>query len=297
MDSQTLKNPVGQSAQLAERFIPCSLELGGKNPFIVCADANLDYAAGAAVAGNFLNAGQYCGGNEISYVEKAVAEPFTQKVAALANKLRQSNTGEFDVGGLYTQDQLDLVEELVQDAIDKGATVLAGGKRNPNLKGLYYEPTVLGDLTSDMRVLNEEAFGPVMCIVPVDSAEEAVERTNATNYGLTASVWSADTDKAAAIGIRIQTGCVEINSFASSYGTTEAPFGGRKASGIGQVNGASGMRSYCHAMPVQVDRSKGKQAAGMYPKSIKTDAGFQKFIKFLYGTSFGRKLAMMRLPF
>lgn len=281
----------------AERFIPCSLELGGKNPFIVCADANLDYAAGAAVAGNFLNAGQYCGGNEISYVEKAVAEPFTQKVAALANKLRQSNTGEFDVGGLYTQDQLDLVEELVQDAIDKGATVLAGGKRNPNLKGLYYEPTVLGDLTSDMRVLNEEAFGPVMCIVPVDSAEEAVERTNATNYGLTASVWSADTDKAAAIGTRIQTGCVEINSFASSYGTTEAPFGGRKASGIGQVNGASGMRSYCHAMPVQVDRSKGKQAAGMYPKSIKTDAGFQKFIKFLYGTSFGRKLAMMRLPF
>jgi succinate-semialdehyde dehydrogenase/glutarate-semialdehyde dehydrogenase len=281
----------------AERFIPCSLELGGKNPFIVCADANIDYAAGAAVAGNFLNAGQYCGGNEISYVEQVVAEAFTQKVATLAKQLRQSNTGEFDVGGLYTEDQLKLVEELVEDAINKGATVLAGGKRNPDLKGLYFEPTVLTDLTADMRVLNEEAFGPVMCIVPVASAEEAIARTNATNYGLTASVWSTDIDKATDIGTRIRTGCIDINAFASSYGTIEAPFGGRKASGIGQVNGPSGLRSYCHAMPVQVDRFKGKQAASMYPKSTKDDDGFQKFIKFLYGTRFGRMLAMLRLPF
>lgn len=281
----------------AERFIPCSLELGGKNPFIVCADANLDYAAGAAIAGNFLNAGQYCGGNEISYVERAVAQPFIEKVTALAKELRQSNTGEFDVGGLYTEDQLKLVEELVNDAVEKGATVLVGGKRNPNLEGLYFEPTVLTDLTPDMRVLHEEVFGPVMSIVAVDSAEEAITLTNATNYGLTASVFSADTDRATDIATRIQTGCIDINAFASSYGTIEAPFGGRKASGIGQVNGAAGLRSYCHALPIQIDRSKGKQAAGMYPKSTKTDDGFQKFIKFLYGTSFGRKLAMMRLPF
>lgn len=278
-----------------ERFIPYSLELGGKNPFIVCADADIDNAAGGAVAGNFLNAGQYCGGNEIVYVEQAVAEAFTSKVVEIASGLRQAIDGEFDVGSLYTEDQLQLVEEQVQDAIDKGAKVLVGGKRNPHLKGLYFEPTVLGNLTDDMRCLNEETFGPVMCIVPVASVEEAVERTNATNYGLTACVWSKDIDKARDIGIRIQTGCIDINAFASSYGTIEAPFGGRKASGIGQVNGEAGMRSFCHTLPVQIDRFGGKQVASLYPKSDKDDKNFQKFLKFLYGTSFGRLIAMMRI--
>lgn len=279
----------------SERFIPFSLELGGKNPLIVLADANLDYAAGGAVAGNFLNAGQYCGGNEIVYVEEAVAEEFTRKVVERASALRQSNTGEFDIGGLYTEDQLRLVEEQVEDAVAKGAKVLVGGQRNSKLEGLYFEPTVLADLTDDMRCLQEETFGPVMCIVPVPSAEEAIALTNATNYGLTASVWSKDIDKATAIGQRIETGAVDINAFAASYGTIEAPFGGRKASGIGQVNGQTGLRGYCHALPIQIDRSGGKQVAGMYPKSAKTDKGFQKFLKFLYGTSFGRKIAMMRI--
>ena len=277
-----------------ERFIPFSLELGGKNPFIVCADANLDHAAAGALAGNFLNAGQYCGGNEIVYVEEAVAEAFTAKVVELARSLRQSDRGEFDVGALYTEDQLREVEAQVQDAIDKGARVLAGGRRNPSLKGLYFEPTVLSGLTPDMRCLNEETFGPVMCIVPVADAEEAVARTNGTHYGLTASVWSTDIDKARRIGTSIQTGCVDINSMASSYGTIEAPFGCRKASGVGQVNGAAGLRSYCHAQPVQIDRFGGKYG-GLYPKSDKDDRNFQRFLGFLYGTAFGRMLAMMRI--
>ena len=279
----------------ADQFIPCSLELGGKNPFFVCADANLDLAAGGAIAGNFLNAGQYCGGNEIVYVEESVADEFVALVTEKVSPLRQGTSGEFDVGSLYTEDQLTLVEEQVQDAIAKGAKVLAGGRRNPNLKGLYFEPTVLTDLTDDMRCLQEETFGPVMCIVPVASVEEAIERTNATNYGLTASVWSKDIDKAIELGKRIETGCVDVNAFASTYGTIEAPFGGRKASGIGQVNGPSGLRSYCHALPIQVDRFGGKQVASLYPKKIKDDEGFKKFLKFMYGTAAGRKMAMMRI--
>lgn len=277
-----------------ERFIPYSLELGGKNPLIVCADADLDNAAAGALAGNFLNAGQYCGGNEIVYVEEAVAEVFTRKVVELAKGLRQSDRGEFDVGALYTADQLSEVESQVQDAIDKGAKVLVGGRRNPALKGLYFEPTVLTGLTPDMRCLSEETFGPVMCIVPVVSAEEAVARTNATRYGLTASVWSKDVDRARRIGTSIETGCVDINYMASSYGTIEAPFGGRKASGVGQVNGPGGLRSYCHAQPVQIDRFGGKFGA-LYPKSAKDDRNFQRFLTFLYGTAFGRMLAMMRV--
>ena len=279
----------------AEQFIPCSLELGGKNPYIVCADADLERAAAGAVAGNFLNAGQYCGGNEIAYVEKSVAPEFIRLVKERATALRQSNSGEFDVGALYTADQLKLVEEQVAEAIAKGATVVAGGRRNPEFEGLYFEPTVLTDVTADMRIVKEETFGPVMTIIAIDSIDALVDEINASNYGLTASVWSKDIEKAKRIALSIDTGCLDVNAFASSYGTAEAPFGGRKASGIGQVNGAAGLRSYCHAQPIQVDRMGGKQMLSMYPKNAKDDEGFQKLLKFLYGTSFGRWLAMLTI--
>ena len=281
----------------AEQFIPCSLELGGKNPYIVCADADLDRAAAGAVAGNFLNAGQYCGGNEICYVEKSAATEFIALVKARVTALRQSVSGDFDVGALYTADQLKLVEEQVADAIAKGATVVAGGRRNPALEGLYFEPTVLTDVTKDMRIVSEETFGPVMSIIAVDSIDALVDSINASNYGLTASVWSKDVAKAKRIALSIDTGCLDVNAFACSYGTAEAPFGGRKNSGIGQVNGPSGLRSFCHAQPIQVDRMGGKQMLSMYPKSPKNDGDFQKFLGFLYGTSFGRWLAMLTIRF
>lgn len=277
----------------AERFIPCSLELGGKNPFIVCADADLERAAAGALAGNFLNAGQYCGGNELTYIEASAKDEFLSHLKSRADKLTQATSGEFDVGAIYTADQLALVEELVDDAIQKGATVIAGGKRNPDLEGLYFLPTILTDVTDAMRITKEEAFGPVMCVIPFDKVEAVIETVNATNYGLTASIWSKDVEKAKAIGLQIDTGCIDVNAFAGTYGSAEAPFGGRKASGIGQVNGVTGLRSYCHAQPVQVDSGGGKSALSMYPKTAKADEGMQKFVKFLYGTKFGRFLAMI----
>jgi acyl-CoA reductase-like NAD-dependent aldehyde dehydrogenase len=281
----------------AERFIPCTLELGGKNPVIVCADADLGNAAAGAVVGNFFNAGQYCGGTELVYVVESVADAFVDKVVEHASKLRQGDEGEFDVGALYTLDQLQLVTEHVEDAVAKGATVLVGGRRNPNFKGLYFEPTVLADVTDDMRVLKEETFGPVMSIVRVRDEEEAIRLCNDTNYGLTASVWTRDTHRGVEIGRRIDTGNIDINDFPQTYGSAEAPFGGRKASGVGQVNGAAGLRGYCHAQPIQTDRFGGKQTARRYPLSLKKDARFQTFLRFLWGNWLGRKISMMRLPF
>ena len=281
----------------AERFIPCTLELGGKNPVIVCADANLDHAAAGAIVGNFFNAGQYCGGTERVYVVESVAEEFIEKVVERASKLRQADEGEFDVGALYTADQLRIVTEHVDDAIAKGAKVLVGGRRNPSLKGLYYEPTVLTEVTDEMRVVKEETFGPVMTIVRVRDEEEAIRMSNDSNYGLTASVWTRDTRRGVEIGKRIDTGNIDVNDFPQTYGSAEAPFGGRKASGVGQVNGAAGLRGYCHAQPIQVDRFGGRQTAKRYPLSLKDDVGFQKFVRFLWGTALGRKLSMMRLPF
>jgi succinate-semialdehyde dehydrogenase/glutarate-semialdehyde dehydrogenase len=280
----------------AERFIPCTLELGGKNPVIVCADANLDNAAAGAIVGNFFNAGQYCGGTERVYVVDSVADEFIDKVVGRASKLRQGSEGEFDVGAIFWPQQLEIIEEHVADAVAKGAKVLAGGRRNPDLKGLYFEPTVLTDITDDMRVLREETFGPVMSIVRVRDEEEAIHRANDSNYGLTASIWTRDKRKGFEIAKRIDTGNVDINDFPQTYGSAEAPFGGRKASGVGQVNGAAGLRGYCHAQPIQTDRFGGRQTAGRYPLSLKQDAGFQKFMRFLWGTGLGRKLSMMRLP-
>lgn len=280
----------------AERFIPYTLELGGKNPVIVCADANLDNAAAGAIVGNFFNAGQYCGGTERVYVVDSVADDFIGKVVERASELRQGSEGEFDVGAIFWPRQLEIIEEHVEDAIAKGAKVLVGGRRNPNLKGLYFEPTVLTDVTDDMRVVREETFGPVMSIVRVRDEEEAIRLANDTNYGLTASVWTRDKRKGFEIAKRIDTGNVDINDFPQTYGSAEAPFGGRKASGVGQVNGAAGLRGYCHAQPIQIDRFGGRQTAGRYPMSLRQDVGFQKFMRFLWGTWIGRKMSMMRLP-
>jgi len=282
----------------AERFIPCTLELGGKNAMIVCADADLDRAAAGGVAGNFFNAGQYCGGIERIYVVESVADAFTEKVVAIASKLRQATEGEFDVGALYTEAQFETVVEHVEDARAKGATVLCGGRPNPELKeGLYYEPTVLTDVTDEMKCLREETFGPVMNIVRVPDEDEAVRLANDSNYGLTASVWTRDVKRGIEIGKRIDTGCVDINDFPQTYGSAEAPFGGRKASGIGQVNGAAGLRGYCHAQPIQVDRFGGRQTASVFPRDAGKDEGFQKFVGFLWGNAVGRMISMLRLPF
>ena len=281
----------------AERFIPFTLELGGKNAVIVCADADLDRAAAGAIVGNFFNAGQYCGGTERVYVVESVADEFIAKVVERAAKLRQASDGEFDVGAIYWPRQLEHIEEQVRDAVSKGAKVLVGGRRNPDLKGLYFEPTVLVDVTDDMDVLRHETFGPVMSIVRVRDEEEAIRRANDSNYGLTASVWTRNVKKGYEIARRIDTGNVDVNDFPQTYGSAEAPFGGRKHSGVGQVNGAAGLRGYCFAQPIQIDRFGGKQTAGQYPMSLERDAGFQKFIRFLWGTWIGRKISLMKLPF
>jgi len=281
----------------AEWFIPCTLELGGKDPMIVCADANLENAAAGALAGAFLNAGQACVGTERVYVVDAVADAFTSRVVEEASRLRQSMEGEFEVGAIYWPQQLELIEKHIADAVGKGARIALGGRRNPALKGLYFEPTVLTHVTHDMLVMQEETFGPVLPIMRVRDEEEAVERANQSEYGLAANVWTRDSRKGMEIAQRIHTGSVCVNDMAITYGAPEAPFGGRKNSGVGQVNGEVGLKGYCHALPVLVDRFGGRQTIQSYPYSNKKDAFFQKLIRFLWNTRIGRWLSIMRLPF
>ena len=275
----------------AERLIPCTLELGGKDPMIVCADADLDAAAGGALAGAFLNAGQFCCGTERVYVVNDVADAFIEKVVARARALRQENSGEFDVGAMFWPRQLEIVARHVDEAVAGGARVLVGGRRNPRFEGLFFEPTVVVDVRSDMALMRDETFGPVLPIVRVRDVDEAIARANETRYGLGANVWTRDPKAAGEIARRIDSGSVCVNDLTMTYGVIEAPFGGRKESGVGHVQGRDGLRGYCHAQPLIRDRFGGRQAGSHYPYSEKRDAGMKKLIRFLFGTPLGRWLS------
>ena len=274
----------------ARQLVPCVLELGGKDPMIVCEDADLDSAAGGAVAGAFLNTGQYCCGTERVYVLDAVADEFVRKVVERAGALRQGAAGEFDVGPLFWPRQLEIVEEHVADAFAKGARALVGGRRNPSLDGLYFEPTVLVDVTHGMRIMQEETFGPILPIMRVRDEEEAIRLANDSRYGLAANVWTRSRAHGVELARRIASGSVCVNDMAMTYGAPEAPFGGLKQSGVGFVNGEASVRGYCHALPILIDRFGGRQARDSYPYSFGRDAGMQRLIRFLYGTPLGRWL-------
>lgn len=278
------------AAACAARLVPCTLELGGKDPMIVCADSDVESAAAGALAGAFMNTGQYCCGTERVYVVDEIADDFIEAVTRRASQLRQGADGEFDVGAIFWDKQLDIVERHVDEAIEKGAKVLVGGRRNPDLDGLFYEPTVLTDVTHDMAVMRDETFGPVVPIMRVRDEQEALRLANDSRYGLSATVWTKDPHKATELALKLQAGGVCVNDMTVTYGCQEAPFGGVRDSGIGQVNGEQGLKGYCHALPVISDRLSGRASQSFYPYGVKKDATLQRMIRLLWGTSIGRML-------
>lgn len=277
----------------ARRLIPCTLELGGKDAMIVCEDADLDRAAAGALIGSCMNTGHYCCGTERVYVVDSVYDEFLAKVVERARELRQgSEYGvDEDVGAVFWDRQMSIIEDHVRDALDQGAKALVGGKRNDRLKGLYYEPTVIVDVKHDMKIMREETFGPVLCIQKVSDVEEALRLANDSEYGLNGNVWTRDKDKGYRIAQRIDTGSVSVNDMAMSYGVPEAPFGGVKNSGVGQVNGKHGVRGYCHAQPIVIDRFGGKNLPAAYPYNQDKIDGLKKVMNFLWRTPVGRWLS------
>jgi len=272
-------------------LIPCTLELGGKDAMIVCADADLDRAAEGAVLGSCMNTGHYCCGTERIYVVEEVYEAFREKVVERTQQLRQDDSGESDVGAVFWDRQLGIIESHVDDAVAKGARVHVGGKRNPELVGLYFQPTVVTDVTHDMDLMKRETFGPIISLMKVKDEEEALRLANDSEYGLNGNVWTGDTEKGFALAARMETGGVCVNDMAITYGIPEAPFGGVKSSGLGQVNGQTGIRGYCHAQPITADRKGKGKIQGGYPYTAKGEAGMQKFIRIFFGTRLARWLA------
>jgi acyl-CoA reductase-like NAD-dependent aldehyde dehydrogenase len=272
------------AAACGELLIPVTLELGGKDAMIVCADADLEAAANGAVIGSCMNTGHYCCGTERIYVVESVYDAFLAKVVAKTKALRQSDTGECDVGAVFWDRQLEIIETHMADARAKGAQVLVGGARNPALKGLYFQPTVVTEVTHEMDLMSEETFGPILAIKKVRDEAEALRLANASDYGLDGNVWTRDLAKGARIAEEMETGGVCVNDMAVTYGIPEAPFGGVKSSGIGQVNGETGLRGYTHPHPIII----GKKGQANYPYTRKSEEGMQKFIKLLFGTKIGR---------
>jgi acyl-CoA reductase-like NAD-dependent aldehyde dehydrogenase len=221
----------------------------------------------------------------------SVADAFIEEVVKRASKLRQGDNGESDVGPIFWPRQMEIIETHMADAIEKGAIVRVGGRRNPDLEGLYFEPTVLTDVNHEMQIMVDETFGPILPIMRVADEDEALRLANDTRYGLGATVWTNDEFKATTIAKQLESGSVCINDMTVTYGVIEAPFGGRKASGVGQVNGDNGVLGYCYQLPVIVDRWKGKNSRDFYPYGKKKDEGVQKAARFLFGTSLGRWLS------
>jgi len=277
----------------ASQLIPCTLELGGNDAMIVCADADLDRAADGAWVGSCMNTGHYCCGTERIYVVKEVYDEFLRLVLEKGKGLRQGQQHGWneDIGAVFWDRQMAIIEAHVEDARAKGARILMGGRRNPDLAGLYYEPTVMTDVNNSMDIMLFETFGPVMCIQKVNSEEEALALANDSEFGLNGNVWTKDKEKGYRLAAAIDTGSCSVNDMAMSYGIPAAPFGGKKNSGVGQVNGKKGMRGYCHEMPIVIDRFGGKMQNG-YPYSAKSAEGMKKLMDFMWvKTPLGRWLS------
>jgi acyl-CoA reductase-like NAD-dependent aldehyde dehydrogenase len=244
-------------AAAATNLTPVVLELGGKDPAVVCRDADLDRAARGIVWGAFLNSGQTCASVERVYVERSVADAFVEKVVAETKKLRQGDPRRDDVemGPLTMERQRRIVEDHVADARAKGARVLTGGEK-PAGEGFFYPPTVLTKVDHSMKIMREETFGPVLPIMAVDSLDDAIRLANDSDYGLTASGWTRDPATARRLQSELQAGVVTINDHTSSYGEPTAPWGGIKASGIGRTHGLSGLREMVQVKYVTEDRSR-----------------------------------------
>ncbi|GAB4586387.1 succinic semialdehyde dehydrogenase [Nocardia sp. IFM 10818] len=243
--------------QCGRRLIGFSAELGGKNPMIVTRDADLDKAAKAAVRACFSNAGQLCISIERLYVDKAVAGDFTEKFVAAVQSAKLGAAYDFstDIGSLISESQLETVTKHVADAVSKGAKILAGGNPRPDLGPLFFEPTVLTDVTDAMECGRNETFGPLVSIYPVADVEEAITRANDTEYGLNASVWAGSKAEGERIAERLHAGTVNVDEgYAPAWGTTGAPMGGMGISGVGRRHGPDGLLKFTEPQTVVVTR-------------------------------------------
>lgn len=265
---------------------PVLLELGGKDPMIVFKDADLRRAVRGALWGGFANSGQTCISVERVYVEKPIYNEFISLLKEEYTKIKQGSKEEFpSVGSMTVPKQVGIVESHYKDAKAKGAFFVAGGKRVLNEKGLFHEPTIIIGVNHQMKIMNDETFGPEISIMEFNTEEEAISLANDSEYGLSASVWSNDSKKAKRVAQQIQAGSVVINDVVINYSISDIPFGGFKKSGIGRVHGPEGLRSFAQVQAVTYNRWfwRFSDELWWFPYSKKIYGYISSLVKFLFG--------------
>lgn len=242
------------AARAGERLIPCVAELGGKSAMIVLDDADLPGAAHAAVWGAFAGAGQVCIRPERIFVDGKVADEFVRLVAAEAQKIRLGDGPDADVGRVALASQVDRYQKQIEDALARGARLVLGGRVRTEASGEIFEPTVLDHVSPESAVAREETFGPILPVIRVMDAEQAVGLTNASGLGLSGAVWSRDTKAAVALAKRLATGSVCINDVLINYFLVASPLGAAKAAGLGFRHGPEALQQFCYPQTIVEDR-------------------------------------------
>ncbi len=276
----------------AAHLTPVVMELGGKDPMIVCEDAHLEHAVHSALGGCFINLGQNCIASERILVMDGIYDRFVAEIQKHAALLRQGvphAPGTQDVGAINTAQQVAIISELVDDALACGARALVGARR-PDCAGNYYPPTVLVDVTPDMRIAREEVFGPVMLIMRVANDHEAISVANSTDFGLHSSVMTRNRKRAEHIASQLHAGATCINDFGLCYLNQNLPFGGVKYSGFGRMNGRDGLRTYTNAKAVLSDRFAIQFPPRLFPVGTHDYATATHVVRLLFARGWRDKL-------
>lgn len=272
------------AAACGERLIPCVMELGGKAPFIACADVDVERTARGIVYGSFTNAGQVCIAVERVYAHREVHDKLLSRVVELTRELKvgDPSTEWVDVGAIIFPQQMDIADKHIADAVSKGARVEVGGKRRPG-PGQFFEPTVLSHCDHSMSVMTGEIFGPVVPFMSVSSDEEAIALSNESHLGLNAYVFSGDRGHGRRVAERIEAGSVLVNDVVINGGMPEAPFGGIKQSGFGRVMSDESLREMCDVRHVNVEKMSMPGDPFWFPYTEKSYNTFRKGLRLMFG--------------
>jgi acyl-CoA reductase-like NAD-dependent aldehyde dehydrogenase len=249
----------------AKDLIPTTLELGGKDPMIVFADAHLERAAKGAAWAAFTNSGQVCMSAERLYVEKTIYPEFLSLLKNEIASLKQGTDEDADVGSMTFPAQIQIVKGQLDDALSKGARLETGLPPEEWKKGMFLPLTLVTNVNHQMKIIQEESFGPILPIIPFESEQEAISLANDSVYGLNASVWTKDKEKARRIASKLVSGAVVINDAIITIANHGLPFGGTKQSGIGRYHGEAGLRIFCHEKAIVEDNGRKKSEIHWYP--------------------------------
>ncbi|UZE96608.1 aldehyde dehydrogenase family protein [Alkalimarinus alittae] len=271
-------------SQAANYLIPVELELGGKDQMIVFDDVNIERTVAGCLWGAMTNAGQSCTSVERVYVHQSIYHPFVEKLKEECAKLvvNSGDDGDADIGGITADFQLDIIRKQVDEAKAAGAKIIAGGEMLSDDMP-FYLPTIIEDATTDMTVLSQETFGPVITISAFSSEQEVIAESNNTEFGLSASVWSKDLKRGDRVARALEVGAVSINNVMLTEGNPALPFGGTKQSGFGRVKGAEGLLGMTQSKAILVDTQSAKIEANWYPYTRAKYALFSQFIDALFG--------------